>query len=126
MSKVSNLLDEFKKQDVYSVLCAYLYELKDIPEYALFSELAYLLDSKSFVNLITYMEGQTIKIPSMEEFQTCIKVLLLLQYNKIEGLSWKESLGKAGFDTSEGRSAQNKLNKLVSTLTKYNYGNREY
>ena len=125
-STVSNLLSEFKKQDVYSVLCAYLFELKTIPEYSLISELAYLLDSDSFIKLISYLEGCTIKIPTMKEFEECIKVLLLLQYYKVEKLSWKDSLAKAGFYSNEGKSAQNKLNKLVDTIEKYNYGNRDY
>lgn len=126
MKSVTNLLEEFKRQDIYSVLCSYLFNLKDAPEYALFSELAYLLDSKSFVNFITYFEGETIKVPTVEEFQESIKILLLLQYYKVENNGWKESLRKAGFQTNEGRSAQNKLNKLINTLEQYNYGNRDF
>ncbi len=126
MSSVTNLLSKFKEQDVYSILCGYLYEFKDVPEYSMLCELSYLLDSKSFVNLIKYFEGQTITIPTKEEFQSGIRVLLLLQYYEIEKRPWKESLQLAGFQSSEGRVAQNKLNKLKDTIGKYNYGNRSY
>lgn len=122
----SDLLAKFNEQDVYAILCGYLYEFKEIPEYSILSELVYLMDSKSFINLIKYFEGQTIRIPTKEEFQNTIKVLLLLQYFEIEKKPWKESLQLAGFLTSEGRSAQKKLEKLKNTLQKYNYNNRNY
>lgn len=126
MASVSDIMIKLREQDVYSILCSYLYEFKNIPDYSILCELAYLLDSKSFINIIKYFEGQTIKIPTMEEFQSSIKVLLLLQYYEIEKKPWKESLELAGFKSSEGRIAHNKLNKLKSTINKYNYSNRSY
>lgn len=122
----SNLLSKFKEPDVYAILCGYLFEFKEIPEYSILSELTYLLDSKSFINLIKYFEGQTVRIPTREEFQSAVKVLLLLQYFEIEKRPWKESLQLAGFQTSEGRSAQKKLDKLKATIKNYNYTNRNY
>lgn len=122
----ANLLSKFKEPDVYAILCGFLYEFKEIPEYSILSELTYLMDSKSFINLIKYFEGQTIRIPTKEEFQSAIKVLLLLQYFEIEKKPWRESLQLAGFQTSEGRSAQKKLDKLKETLNTYNFTNRNY
>lgn len=122
----ANLLSKFKEPDVYAILCGFLYEFKEIPEYSILSELIYLMDSKSFINLIKYFEGQTIRIPTKEEFQSAIKVLLLLQYFEIEKKPWRESLQLAGFQTSEGRSAQKKLDKLKETLNTYNFTNRSY
>lgn len=122
----ANLLSKFKEPDVYAILCGFLYEFKEIPEYSILSELTYLMDSKSFINLIKYFEGQTIRIPTKEEFQSAVKVLLLLQYFEIEKKPWRESLQLAGFQTSEGRSAQKKLDKLKETLNTYNFTNRNY
>lgn len=126
MSSVTHLLSKFKKQDIYAVLCSYLFEFKELPEYSTLCELAYLVDVDSFSNLIKYFEGQTVKIPTREEFQTAIRTLLLLQYYEVEKRPWKESLKEAGFQSSEGRAAQNRLNKLKEAITKYNYGNRNY
>lgn len=126
MKAVSDLLNKFSKPDVYSVLCSYLYEFKEVPEYSTLCELAYLLDSKSFTKLITHFEGQTIEIPTREEFFTCARVLLLFQYYEIEKKPWKESLLEAGFQSSEGKTAHNQLEKLKDAVTKYNYGNRLY
>jgi hypothetical protein len=123
---INKVLSKFKESDVYALICGYLYEFKEIPEYSIISELAYLLSAESFVNLITYFEGQTFKIPTKAEFQNAIRTLLLLQYFEIEGKPWKDSLVEAGFDTSDGRAAQIQLNKLKATLDKYRYGNRNY
>lgn len=126
MKAVSDLLNKFSKPDVYSVLCSYLYEFKEVPEYSTLCELAYLLNSESFTKLIKHFEGQTIKIPTREEFLTCARVLLLFQYYEIEKKPWKESLLEAGFQSSEGKTAHNQLEKLKDAVTKYNYGNRLY
>lgn len=125
-SSVTDLLSKFNEPDIYSVLCSYLYEFKSVPEYSTLCELVYLLDSKSFTNLIKYFEGQTITIPTREEFRSCIRVLLLFQYFEIEKKPWKESLQAAGFQSSEGKAAQNQLAKLKSVIQEYNYGNRNY
>jgi hypothetical protein len=120
----NDIIAKFKEQDIYALICSYLFDCCDVPQYSMICELAYLLDTKSFINLIKYFEGQEIKIPTKEEFQSCIKVLLLYVYHEVEGMKWKEALELAGFKTSEGRSAHNKLQKLVDVMNKYNYGNR--
>lgn len=123
---INKVLSKFKEQDVYALLCGYLFEFKNVPEYSIISELAYLLDRESFVNLIDYFEGQTFKVPTKKDFQNAIRTLLLLQYYEIEGRPWKDSLVAAGFDTSDGRAAQIQLKKLKTTLEKYNFTSRAY
>lgn len=123
---INKVLSKFKEQDVYALLCGYLFEFKNIPEYSVISELAYLLDRDSFVNLIDYFEGQTFTVPTKKDFQNAIRTLLLLQYFEIEGKPWKEALLEAGFDTSDGRAAQIQLNKLKGTLDKYNFDTHSY
>jgi hypothetical protein len=123
---INKVLSKFKEQDVYALLCGYLFEFKNVPEYSVISELAYLLDRESFVNLIDYFEGQTFKVPTKKDFQNAVRTLLLLQYYEIEGRPWKDSLVAAGFDTSDGRAAQIQLKKLKTTLEKYNFTSRTY
>lgn len=123
---INKVLSKFKEQDIYALLCGYLFEFKNVPEFSIISELAYLLDKESFVNLIDYFEGQTFTVPTKKDFQNAIRTLLLLQYYEIEGKPWKDSLVEAGFDTSDGRAAQIQLKKLKQTLEKYNFTNRAY
>ena len=125
-ANVNELIDKMNDQDVYSVLCSFLYDLKKVPEYAMLSELCYLLDVESFLNLLKYFEGQTIKIPTKDEFAELVQVLLLFQYYEIEKRPWKDCVKLAGLDTSSGKLAHNKLEKLKNTMTTYNFGNRSY
>ena len=125
-NEINKILSKFKEADVYALICGYLYEYKEIPEYSIMCELAYLLDSKSFINLIKYFEGKTFTVPTKEEFQTAIRTILLYQYYEVDKKPWKEALIDAGFDSSDGRAAQIQLRKLKDTIEKYNYGNRNY
>lgn len=117
---------KLSEPDVYSTLCALLYALKDNPRYSVISELAYILDKKSFIKLVQYFGGLTIQIPSVDEVQHVIKLLLLYQYHEIEQLPWDKSLERAGYDRSESRSAQRYLVIIKKTLDNYNVGDRHY
>lgn len=120
MASITELMAKLKEKDVYAILCGYLFEFRDIPEFALLSELAFTLDCDSFLQLINCFEGQTITIPTKEEFKSCSRTLLLLKYTEVDKLEWKEALQKAGFQSNEGRTALNKLNKLRSVIYNYN------
>ena len=122
----NELVSKLQEQDVYSVICSYLYDMKQIPQYSTLSELCYLLDVDSFLRLIKYFNGQTITIPTKEEFAETIQILLLYQYAEVEKRPWKDALALAGFDSNRGKGAHNKLDKLIETFEKYNFGNRNY
>lgn len=126
MTDLNNVVNNLKQPDVYSIICELLFTLNKEPQYATLSELAYLLDKQSFINLLQYFDGQTIKIPTQQEFKKCVRLLLLFQYYKIEQKPWKDSLLMAGFESREGKSAHCQLDKLCTILDKYNFGNRTY
>ena len=123
---VDELVSKMQEQDVYSIICSFLYDLKNIPEYTTLSELCYLLDVESFLKLIKYFGGQTVTVPTKEELVDTIQVLLLFQYYEVEHRPWKDAVTLAGFDSNRGKGAGNKLNRLKETLEKYNFGNRNY
>lgn len=124
---VSEIVGSMTSADVYSALLSFLYDLKNIPEYTLLSELCYLIkDVDSFLNVITYFSGQTVKFPTEEELSDAIQVLKLYQFHEVEGRPWKDAIKLAGFDTSSGKMAMNKLNKLKKAISQYNYNNRNY
>jgi hypothetical protein len=70
------------------------YKLQDIPEYAVLSELCYLLDGSNLTRLLTYFAGRTIKIPTEDEFATMANALLLYQYVNIDGNSLVDAQAK--------------------------------
>lgn len=129
MSKTSNLSDitgKFSDPDVYSVICSFLYDLREDPKYSVLSELCYMCNKESFVNILVYLSNTTVRIPSAAEFVDCMRTLLLFQYFEVEGRPWKDAVEAAGFDPKSGKRARNKLDRIKDTLTKYNYGNRNY
>ena len=124
---VSEILKSMTDNDVYSAMLAFLYELHDLPEYSLLSELIYIVkDKESFANLLEAFAGKTVTFPTKEELADIFQVLKLYQYYENEHRPWKDSILLAGFDTRNGKIATNKLNRLKETIKKYNFGNRNY
>lgn len=120
-SNLSETMSKLCDSSIYSVILSFLYELRQIPEYSLLSELSFLCDKDSFLALIGYFQGCTIRIPTQEEFNEAISVLLLFQYYEIEHRDWKEAVVLSGFNTSSGKAAHNKLDKLKEMMNKYNF-----
>lgn len=84
--------------DIYSLMLFVLFKVQDIPEYAVTSELCYLLDGANMTRLLTYFAGRTIKFPTESDMAIVTNALLMYQYINIDG------------DTFV--AAQNKLEKL--------------
>ena len=76
-----------------------LYKVQEIPEYAVTSELCYLLDGANMTRLLTYFAGKTVTFPSESEMAIVANALLMYQYINIDGETFT--------------AAQNKLDKLT-------------
>lgn len=93
-TSIKKSLDSLHLSDIYSLMLFICYKLQDLPEYAVLSELCYLLDGANLTRLLTYFAGKTITIPTEDEFATMSKALLLYQYINIEGKSLTEAQAK--------------------------------
>lgn len=93
MSKIQQELDRLSKTDVYSLVAFALFKSKDIPELSPISELPYLMDMKSMLNLCEYFGGQTIYVPTIDELEAMTYALTLFQLVDIEGQD-KEEVSK--------------------------------
>ena len=80
-------LNTLHLSDIYSLMLFIIYKLQDIPEYAVLSEMCYLLDGANLTRLLAYFSGKTIKIPTEEEFATMANALLLYQYINVDGMT---------------------------------------
>ena len=118
--------DELSRQDIYSAASALLYMLKDNPKYKATSELFYLTDYDSFLRLIKYFGGQTIAVPTFEELDEVLRILLVYQYSEVEELPWKDTLEKTGIPEEESLSTRSKLIVLKKFLSNYKIGGRDY
>ena len=119
-------LNRLNKEDALSISSSLLYSLKGYPQYSVVSELSYLLDYDSFIKMITYYGGMTIRIPSAKEVNDMLKVLLLYQYYEVENYSWDKSLRKIEASPEESSSYKNKLIQLKKVLKDQEVGGRYY
>ena len=57
-------------------------------------ELIFLLKEEAFQNLLTYYGGQTITIPTLQEFRNYLYGILIYYYYDMKHMSWNEALSK--------------------------------
>lgn len=117
---------KLKQTDIYSLLLFVLYKLSNIPDYSTLSELAYVLDKDSLLNLCEYFGGTTLKIPTIEELESLVYSLTLYQYVDIEHKSIDEALkliGKpANIDISKVKS---NYFKIAGMMEEYSFTNEQ-
>ena len=98
-SNIKKDLNTLHLSDIYSLMLFILFKVQDIPEYAVTSELCYLLDGANMTRLLTYFAGKTVTFPTESEITIVTNALLMYQYINIDGETFT--------------SAQNKLEKLT-------------
>lgn len=114
-------LDNLHLSDVYSLMLFALYRVQEIPDYAVLSQLCYLLDGSNLNRLLTYFEGQTITFPTKEEMSIMTNALLLYQYVQIDGLTYPEGDAKLeGLKASERKKVLDLYLKLLPVMANYN------
>ena len=87
-------LNNLHLSDIYSLILFIIYKIQDIPDYAVLSEMCYLLDGANLTRLLTYFAGRTITFATEEDMSTMANALLLYQYINIEGSTLVEAQSK--------------------------------
>ena len=106
---------------IFSLILFILYKIQEIPEYAVTSELCYLLDGANMTRLLTYFEGRTITIPTKEEFATVTNALLMYQYINIDGETFVAAQNKLGKLTKKEQDRVTELYvQLLPLMKQYN------
>lgn len=109
-------LDNLKMDDVYSLILFALFRLKDDAKYSALSELAYILDRKSLINLLQYYGGLTIKIPTEEEFKNILDGLIIYQRCTLDDEEYKDvikELNIPGYRLQAVKDVYLKLDELL-------------
>ena len=125
VSKIRTKLEELSKTDVYSMMLFVLYKRNDLPEYSTLSELCYLLDNKSLMNLLEYYGGKTITIPTKEEMKDVLNALLLYQLINIEGKEYKDAVEEINSPEYNENKTLEIYKKVVEIMEKYTFISRE-
>ncbi len=118
-------LNQLKETDIYSMLLFVLYQMKNLPEYSVLSELAYILDKQNLLNLCEYFGGLTIEIPTIDELESLLNSLLMYQYIDIEGLSYDEAINKIGFNSFDLRRIKKDYTRLSKILENYSFSKED-
>lgn len=115
---------KLKEIDVWSLLLFTLFKMRDIPEFASLSELVYLLPKDSLLNLCKYYGGMTISIPTIDELENLVYVLLLYNYVNIEKVPYDDAIKNIGFKSSELRKVKANYDRVCSILDNYEFKQR--
>lgn len=99
-NNIKNNINNLHLSDIYSLMLFIMYKVQEIPDYAVLSELCYLLDGSNMTRMLTYFAGRTVTFPTEKEMAIVTNALLMYQYINIDG----ESL----------TTAQNKLENLTA------------
>lgn len=114
-------LNALHLSDIYSLMLFILFKVQEIPEYAVVSELCYLLDGANMTRLLTYFAGKTITFPTESELAIVTNALLLYQYINIDGETLTSAHNKLGDLTSREREKVTELYvKLLPIMKQYN------
>lgn len=125
-TNIKDNLNNLKVSDIYSLMLFILYKMEDIPEYAVLSELCYLLDGTNMTRLLTYFAGKTITFPTQEEMAILTNALLLYQYINIEDDSLAEAQSKIkGLSTKQKEKVTELYLKIIPIMNKYNVNRRQ-
>ena len=114
-------LDILKTGDKNSLILFTLYKMQSIPEYSAISELAYLLDKKSLLNLCEYFGGCTIKIPTIAELDTVVNALVLYQQTKLENISFEQAALSMSQGTANMDEVKKAYVKICEVVNKYDF-----
>lgn len=114
-------LSALEREDIYSLLLFALFKMRDDPGYSSISELAYLLNGKSLYNLLEFYGGQTIKVPTLKEFNTVVQALLLYQFINIEKIEYSQAITLVDTTYCTEKEIKECYSKMVDILIDYDF-----
>jgi hypothetical protein len=98
-----------------------LFKVQDIPEYAVTSELCYLLDGANMTRLLTYFVARTKKFPTESDMAIVTNALLMYQYINIDGHTLVEAQSRLENVTAKQKDEITELYlKILPIMRQYN------
>jgi hypothetical protein len=120
-SSIKQNLNNLHLSDIYSLMLFVMYKVQEVPDYAVLSELCYLLDGANLTRLLTYFAGRTVTFPTEKEMTIVTNALLMYQYINIDGNSLTEAQGKLNGLTAKQKEETLELYlKLIPIMKAYN------
>jgi hypothetical protein len=123
---VKTELNKLKTEDIYSLLLFTLYKSTNSPEYSALSQLAFILDEHSLLNLCEYFGGITITIPKIEELEELLKGLDIYKQVHIDGKSADEVFAGINATDAEIDKLKQSYVSLSSVMANYDFSRGTY
>ena len=118
---IKKSLNNLHLSDIYSLMLFILFKVQEIPEYAVISELCYLLDGANMTRLLTYFAGKTVTFPTEAEMAIVTNALLMYQYINIDGETFTSAQNKLGDLTNKEKDKVTELYvQLLPIMKQYN------
>jgi hypothetical protein len=118
---IKKSLNNLHLSDIYSLMLFILFKVQEIPEYAVTSELCYLLDGANMTRLLTYFAGKTVTFPTEAEMATVTNALLLYQYINIDGETFTAAQNKlTGLSNKEKEKVTELYVQILPIMKQYN------
>jgi hypothetical protein len=120
-NNIKKNLNNLHLSDIYSLMLFILFKVQEIPEYALTSELCYLLDGSNMTRLLTYFAGKTVTFPTESEMTVVTNALLMYQYINIDGETFTAAQNKLGkLSKKEKEEVTDLYVKILPIMKQYN------
>lgn len=120
-TSIKKNLNNLHLSDIYSLMLFVLFKVQEIPEYAVTSELCYLLDGANMTRLLTYFAGKTVTFPTEAEMAIVTNALLMYQYINIDGETFTAAQSKLGKLTNKEKEEVTELYvKILPIMKQYN------
>ena len=121
MKKIDKELENLQTTDIYSILLFALFQLKNDPKYSTLSELCYVIDNESFINMLQYFGGKTITFPTIKEFKDLVDALCLYELVNIDKTDYSRALKDLNIDKERMDKISSLYQKFCEILSKYNF-----
>ena len=118
---IKSELDKLTEKDIYSLLLFALYKASSSEQFSTLSQLSFILDKESLLNLCEIYGGLTIKIPTIEELESIMYSLILYQYVNIDGMDYDEAVKIIGYKSSQLRKVKSDYFAICEILDKYDF-----
>ena len=115
----NNDFKNLKSNDIYSLMLFILFKIRDIPEYSTLSDLIYILDKESFLNLCEYFGGLTIKIPTIDELEIVVYSFILYEKVDIDKLSLSNEIENLNIDRYKRQKVLDTYFKVKEIMNEY-------
>lgn len=120
-NSIKKNLNSLHLSDIYSLMLFVLFKVQEIPEYAVASELCYLLDGANMTRLLTYFAGRTVTFPTESEMKIVTNALLMYQYINIDGDTFTAAQNKLENLTKKEKDKVTELYvQLLPIMKQYN------